>query len=115
MEAFIWEMHWEMQSSGSIDWNLLSRNPNAIPILERNLDKVNWDWLSHNPNAIPLLEKNPDKINWSYLAENPGIFVYDYEAMRETNKSLKEELMQLVWHPSRVAARLDAGIDLEDM
>jgi hypothetical protein len=34
----------------------LSANPNAIPILEKNLDKVNWSSLSRNPNAIPILK-----------------------------------------------------------
>jgi hypothetical protein len=39
-----------------IDWNWLSRNPNAIHLLEQNIDKINWFWLSENPNAIHLLE-----------------------------------------------------------
>jgi len=29
-----------------------------------DINKINWESLSSNPNAIPLLEKNPDKINW---------------------------------------------------
>ena len=45
---------------------------NAIPILEKNLDKINWISLSGNPNAIHILEKNLDKINWSTLATNPN-------------------------------------------
>ena len=40
-----------------VDWDALSRNPNAIHILENNLDKVNWQRLSGNPNAIHILEK----------------------------------------------------------
>jgi hypothetical protein len=35
-----------------VDWVSLSRNPNAIHILEKNLDKVDWMSLSRNPNAI---------------------------------------------------------------
>jgi hypothetical protein len=35
----------------------MSFNPNAIPILENNLDKINWFMLSRNPNAIALLER----------------------------------------------------------
>ena len=35
-------------------WSQLCRNPNAIPILEQNIDKVNWWTLSKNPNAIDL-------------------------------------------------------------
>jgi hypothetical protein len=47
-----------------LDWEGLSDNPSAIPILEQNLDKVCWDNLSKNPNAIPILEQNLDKVNW---------------------------------------------------
>jgi hypothetical protein len=42
---------------------MVSYNENAIPLLEKNTDKINWTWLSLNPNAIPLLDKNTDKIN----------------------------------------------------
>jgi len=41
------------------------------------LDKVDWEgwhYLSRNPNAIPLLEKNLDKTNWEELSKNPNIF-----------------------------------------
>jgi hypothetical protein len=36
-----------------------------------------------NPNAIQLLEKNLDKVNWRYLSKNPNIFEYDYKAMKD--------------------------------
>jgi hypothetical protein len=55
-----------------INWEMLSMNPNAIPILEKNLDKINWNYLSMNPNAIHILEKNLDKINWWNLSINPN-------------------------------------------
>src|SRR5438067_72512 len=55
-----------------IDWYYLSSNPNAIHLLEKNLNKIDWDGLSRNPNAIHLLEKNLDKIHWSYLSLNPN-------------------------------------------
>ena len=48
------------------NWIGLCQNPNAIPLLEKNLDKVKWEWLSENPNAIPLLEANRDKIEWIF-------------------------------------------------
>jgi len=51
---------------------LLSSNPNAIALLEQNLDKINWYELSQNPNAMGILEKNLDKINWIYLSGNPN-------------------------------------------
>jgi len=41
----------------------LSANPNAIHILEKNMDKINWQQLSANPNAIHILEKNMDKVD----------------------------------------------------
>ena len=61
-----------------IDWENLSRNPAALPSLEKNLDhkvlkdKIDWGWLSTNPAALPLLKKNPDKIDWYLLSENPA-------------------------------------------
>jgi hypothetical protein len=30
-----------------------------------DIDKINWRMLSKNPNAISLLEANIDKIDWS--------------------------------------------------
>ena len=41
-----------------LDWSMLSKNPNAIHLLEANQDKIDWYMLSTNPNAIPLLEAN---------------------------------------------------------
>ena len=55
-----------------LNWTWLSRNPNAIMLLEENIDKIDWYWLSLNPNAISLLEENIDKINWHCLSENPN-------------------------------------------
>ena len=52
------------------DWYYLSQNPNAIPILEQNIEKINWFGLSWNPNAIHLLEQNMEKVNWNCLSEN---------------------------------------------
>ena len=46
-----------------LSWSNLSRNPNAIHILEQNKDKIDWFQISRNPNAIQLLEQNLDKIN----------------------------------------------------
>ena len=46
-----------------VDWRELSKNPNAIRILEQNPDRIDWECLSENPKAIQLLEHNQDKIN----------------------------------------------------
>ena len=57
-----------------IVWYGLSENPNpdAIPLLAENLEKVNWYELSKNPNAIPLLRDNKRKIKWEALSSNPS-------------------------------------------
>ena len=53
-----------------LEWSMLSGNPNAIDLLEKNPEKINWRCLSLNSNAIHLLEKNPEKICWSVLCRN---------------------------------------------
>jgi uncharacterized protein YlzI (FlbEa/FlbD family) len=53
-----------------LDWERLSRNPNAIELLRENTDKIDWRRLSLNPNAIELLRENPDKIDWRLLSRN---------------------------------------------
>ena len=30
-----------------LDWEELSKNPNAIQLLEKNLDKVDWSFYTH--------------------------------------------------------------------
>lgn len=55
-----------------VDWGALSTNPNAIHILEKHLKNISWRELSRNPNAIPLLEKNLDKVSWRELSLNPN-------------------------------------------
>ena len=41
-------------------------------IKQEYLDKLNWDWLSKNPSAIPLLERFPERINRHGLSANPN-------------------------------------------
>ena len=55
-----------------INYIYLSCNPNAVHILEKNINQVNWNILSYNPNAIHILEKNLDKVNWYSLSGNPN-------------------------------------------
>ena len=39
----------------------------TMKLLEKNPNKIDWSNLSRNPNAMHLLEKNLDKINqWWY-------------------------------------------------
>jgi hypothetical protein len=55
-------------------WDLLSQNPSAIDLIEKNIDKINYIELSKNPHpiAIQILENNIDLICWYYLSGNPG-------------------------------------------
>lgn len=55
-----------------INWENLSNNPNAIPILEANINKIKWNALSANENSIHILEKNLDKVDWNSLSLNPN-------------------------------------------
>jgi hypothetical protein len=35
-----------------------------------DIKKLNWEYLSKNPNAIELLKENYNKINFKYLSYN---------------------------------------------
>ena len=97
-----------------LDWDSLSRNPNAIYILEKNLDKVDWHWLSENPNAIHILENNLDKVNWYWLSYNPNIFEYDYKEIKNTlydSNGFIEELIANRFHPSNMSKWHSWGFD----
>jgi hypothetical protein len=93
-----------------IDWDMLSKNPAAIDLLEQNPDKINYMCLSMNPNAVHLFEKIPDKIeNIYYILSNPSIFEYDYAEMKLNMSVIFEELMMKTWHPSRVQKWINEG------
>jgi len=58
--------------------------------------------LSQNPNAIHLLEKNLDKVYWSLLSQNPNIFELDLVFIKTRMDILREDLMKKLFHPTRV-------------
>jgi hypothetical protein len=100
-----------------VNWAVLSSNQNAIPILEKNLDKVDWDILSSNPNAIHILEKNLVKVNWNWLSYNPNAIIplfskLDYQEMKIKIKDFSRELAEHVFHPDRLI-RICERNDLE--
>ena len=66
------------------NWNNLSANPNAIHILEQNVDKIDWDMLTLNPNAIHLF------------------FKFNYSKMTTNNNLFHKELVEYVFHPKRL-------------
>jgi hypothetical protein len=57
-----------------INWNYLSLNPNAIPILEKYPQNINWYYLSRNKNAIELLKNNLSKISFDNLIYNENAY-----------------------------------------
>ena len=80
-----------------LDWFWLSKNPNAISLLEQNIEKINWRHLSINPNAISLLAR------------------LNTEKMRENCKAFAEELTAYVFHPVRLMRVCEAyGLELEE-
>ena len=102
-----WALDWDNKDILNSSLEDLSRNPNAIHILEQNLDKINWDNLSTNKNAIHLLEQNLDKISVYHLPDNPAIFVIDYQVLQQRIEPFKEELIQKCFHPDRLVHYLE--------
>lgn len=72
-----------------------------------NINKIRWDFLSQNPQAIRLLEQNLDKINWCDLIKNPSIFEIDYQDLQQRIEVFKEELIQKCYHPERLVYYLE--------
>ena len=108
-------IHLLEQNINKIVWYWLSLNPKAIHLiskaLEQNLEKICWIRLSRNPGAIHLLEKNQDKIYWDQLSINPGIFTYDYDKIRAHCLIFKEDIMKNRFHPRNIPKFRDWGID----
>ena len=84
-------------------------------------ERINWAYLSMNPNAdaFRLLEQNPDKIDWDQLSANPNalhlLAPLDYAEMKRTFQPLAEELVETVFHPTRVSRIADVyGMDLNE-
>jgi hypothetical protein len=89
-------------------WRVLCKMPEAIGIIERNLEHVDWNSLSKNPAAIHLLEKNQDKINYTMLSRNPAIFVLDRDAMKmQIDNGFAEELIATSLHPRHFTRNLE--------
>jgi len=61
-----------------LNWGLLSINPNAADLLEKNPDKISWSRLSGNSAAVSLFEKNLNKIDWYWLSANPDKIDWDW-------------------------------------
>ena len=131
------------QNQDEINWDQLSRNPNAIHLLEQNRDEINWRNLSRNPNPnafhlletlIPIFEQYDSEIlpylgipNAYHLIENflynltitnpmhNVLFDYDYVQMKEKKQAFNQALIERVFHPERLIRFVNhLGMDLQD-
>ena len=75
------------QNPDKINWSELSCNPNAILLLQQNLDKINWKLLSSNSNAMSILEQNIDQVHWATLSDNPNAI-----------SLLEKNVDKIIWH-----------------
>ena len=57
---------------------------------------IDWEQLSRNPEAIQLLEANQDVIDWDQLVQNDSIFIYDYPRTKANCAIFKDELMVFI-------------------
>ena len=82
-----------------------------------DIDKINWHLLSENPNAIHLLEKNKEFINWNRISTNPSIFTYNYKELKQRMKdTIAEDLMKNRFHPKYMDKWLDWGqVEADDL
>jgi hypothetical protein len=93
-----------------LEWLNVSKNPDAIPIIEYALkhcpDKINWTYLCKNPNAMhiiePLVKANDKRINWYSISSNSNAI--DLMLMRDENGVLqyikKIDWISLCWENS---------------
>ena len=73
------------------------KNPNAIHLLEQNIAKINWTQLSMNTDALHLLAP------------------LDCLEMQRTFQPLAKELIERVFHPTRVSRIAHVyGMDLNE-
>jgi len=97
-------------------WEILSKNENAIDLLEKYPDYIDWETIleNQNPKAIEIIEKNLDKIyvdDWPILSGNPKaihIFkdpeylkkVYEWSYISKNEKAmpiLQDNLDKVEW------------------
>ena len=58
--------------------------------------------------------KQPTKISWNCLFGNPGINELNYKWIKERTDIIREDLMNAVYHPRRLAFHLKLGYDIFD-
>ena len=63
--------------------------------------------LSGNPNAGSILEKNLHKIDWRNLCRNKGVNELNYQWLKDRMDIIREDLMKAVYHPRRLEYYLE--------
>ena len=76
-----------------------------------DINKLDWEYLSRNPNAIKFLECNTDKIDWDYLSENHNIFEINKDYLKNRIDPIKKELIEKVFHPKNIKCIEDLDMD----
>jgi hypothetical protein len=106
------------QNQHQIDWTYLSynKNPNAIHLMERNLDDLCWTWIRQCDTMIDLLQRNQNRIYWYWISCNPAIFEkkIDYQFLKQRMEIIRQELMIKCMHPTRLEKWLLMGGDIDD-
>ena len=89
IEKYYSKLHPLYLDSESIDfWRDLSKNPNAVHLLEKYPRYIDWSTILENPNAVHIIEKNLNKIHiddWPLLSGNPNA-VHIFEQPEHLNK-----------------------------
>lgn len=69
----------DLIDKNNIDWDTLTDNPKAIPLIEKNLDKLTtagWHLLTYNEKAIHIIDKNRAQIRDPYAFScNPNAYL----------------------------------------
>lgn len=78
-------------------WIHLSKNYNAVHILEKNIKKVNWSMAS---SRLPIwfLEKHPKKIRYNWMSENEFAYEIIKNNLPYYKKSCRTYMNPVVYH-----------------
>ncbi len=92
----------------------LSSNIAGIGLLEMySIYAIDWKQLSGNPGALKLLQQNPEMIDPVYFTR-ARFRIYNFKAIRKLREPINREIIEYLYHPSRIQKWIEAGNDIED-
>ena len=112
--------------TNKVDWSALSRNSDAIEILDKNRDKIKWYALAENPNpkAIQIIKENQlekangdDDIYWDNLYANTSTEAIDFLSSPENYRNIDWEFLSTNTNLKAIALltkKESEEFDLED-